>query len=116
MPHRRQNAQGDGNDHRHSNGQGGEQQGCRQLGNEGAEHLFPGNVADAHVSAHHAAYPGKVLGEEGLIKTQFCLFCRDDLLRHRALITVKLDNGVTAGKAHHGKGQKGDADEHGNQL
>ena len=116
MPHRRQNPQRDRNDHRHANGQGGEQQGRREFGNKRLEHVLPGNIADAHVAPHHTAHPGKVLGEKGLVQTQFRPFRVDDLLRHRTLIAVKLDDGIAAGHAHHGKGQEGDTNENGYQL
>ena len=116
MPHRRQNPQRNGNDHRHDHRQGGKEQRRRELGNKRLKHILPGNEAHAHIAPHHTAHPGKVLGEKGLIEAQFRPLRVDDLLRHRTLVAVKLDDGITASHPHHGKGQEGDANKNGYQL
>ena len=114
--HRRPDAQRDGNDHGRPDRERRQQQRRRELGHKRPEHVLPGNIADAHIAGQQPSQPCAILRQKGLVKPQLRPFGVDDLLRHRALVAVQLDNGVAACGAHHGKGQKGNAQQHRDQL
>ena len=114
--HRRPDAQRNGNNYGRPDGERRQQQRRRELGHKRPEHILPGNIADAHIAGQQPSQPRAILRQEGLVKPQLRPFGVDDLLRHRALVAVQLDNGVTACGAHHGKGQKGNAQQHRDQL
>lgn len=88
MLHRRPDAQRDGDDHCRDNRQHRQQQGRRELTDKGIEYIFPGDVADAHVSGQKAFQPGTILNKKRLIQSKFCPFSIDDLLGYGSFVTV----------------------------
>ena len=116
MPDRRQHSQRDGNDDGQQNGQHRQQKRSGQLGGEGLEYVLPGDIACPHIAGHHPAYPGEVLGQKRLVQPQLRPLRVNDLLGHRAFVAIDLRHGIAARRTHHGKGQKGNADQNRNQL
>lgn len=104
MPHRRQNAQRDGDQNGCHDGKRRQKQRRRELGNKGPEYIASGDIAHAHITGQKAAKPRKILRQKRLVKPQLCPLGVDDLLRDRALVSVKLCDRVAARDAHHGKG------------
>ena len=114
--HRRPDAQRNGNDHGRPDGERRQQQRRRELGHKRPEHVLPGNIADAHIAGQQPSQPCAILRQKGLVKPQLRPLGVDDLLGHRPLVAVQLGDGVTSGQAHHGEGQKRDAQQHRDQL
>ena len=104
MPHRRQNAKGNGDQNGCHDGKRRQKQRCRELGNKGPEYIASGDVAHAHISGQKSAKPREILCQKRLVKPQLRPLGVDDLLRDCALVSVKLCNCVAARNAHHGKG------------
>ena len=81
--YRREDAQRDRDHHGRQDRKRRQQQGRRELGDEGVEHVLAGDVAHPHVAGEHTAQPGKVLGQKGLVQPQLGALGVDDLLRDR---------------------------------
>ena len=116
MAHGGQDAQRHRQQHRGRHGQGRQQQGGRQLGHEGAEHVPAGHIACAHVAGQQPPQPGEILAQKRPVQSQLRPLGVDDLLGHRPLVAVQLGDGIASGQAHHGEGQKRDAQQHRDQL
>ena len=104
MPHRRQNAQRNGDQNGCHNRKRRQKQRCRELRHKGIKHIAPGDIAYAHITGQKAAKPRKILCQKRLIKPQLRPLGVDDLLCDRALVAVKLRDRIAARNAHHSKG------------
>ena len=116
LTHRRPDSQGYGNHHRGSNRQTRKQQRSRKLGDKGIKHIFFGNIAHAHVSRQQTPQPSAILHQKRLIQPQLRPLGINDFLGNGPFVAIQLCNGIASCGPHHGKRQKGNTQQYGEQL